>query len=73
MNLTPQTACNEFANGSNCQARIVSLEGDVSNVNIYDLSTIGTLSMIDRDGASLAGWKDNQNTYAANIILYRTG
>lgn len=67
------TACNEFANGSNCQARIISIEGDVSNVNIYDLSTIGTLSMIDRDGTSLATWEDNKNTYAANIIMYRTG
>ncbi|EMR63408.1 putative glycoside hydrolase family 55 protein [Eutypa lata UCREL1] len=67
------TSCNEFANGSNCQARIISIEGDVSNVNIYDLSTIGTLSMIDRDGTSLATWEDNKNTYAANIIMYRTG
>ncbi len=51
----------------------MSIEGSSANVNIYDLSTIGTTSMIDRDGTSLAKWEDNKNTYAANIIMYRTG
>lgn len=57
-----------------CQARINSIEGQgVSNVNLFDLSTIGTLSMLERDGKSVANYKDNLNVYAANIIMYRSG
>ena len=45
----------------------------MSNVNLFDLSTIGTLSMLERDGSSVANFKDNLNVYAANIIMYRSG
>ncbi|KAI1141771.1 glycoside hydrolase family 55 protein [Hypoxylon sp. FL0543] len=67
------TDCSTVDAGENCQARIVSLEGSTSNVNIYALNTIGSLSMIDKDGTSLAKWQDNENVFPANIILFRTG
>lgn len=51
----------------------MSLEGSVSNVNVYALNTIGSLSMIDQDGKSLAKWQDNVNVFPANIMLFRTG
>ncbi|KAF3026364.1 hypothetical protein E8E14_007598 [Neopestalotiopsis sp. 37M] len=54
-------------------SRIVSLEGNISNVNIYNLNTIGSLSMINRDGTSLASWQDNVNTFAANIAVFKSG
>ena len=57
-----------------CQARINSIEGQgVSNVNLFDLSTIGTTSMLERDDSSVASFEDNLNVYAANIIMYRSG
>jgi glucan 1,3-beta-glucosidase len=51
----------------------VSLEGNISNINIYNLNTIGSLSMINRNGASLASWSDNVNTFAANIAVFTSG
>lgn len=66
-------ACSTVDAGENCQSRIVSLEGSVKNVNIYALNTIGSLSMIDRDGQSLAKWQDNVNVFPANVMLFRTG
>lgn len=67
------TTCSTVEAGENCQSRIVSIEGASSNINIYNLNTIGSLSMIDRDGRSLANWQDNVNVYPANIAVYRSG
>lgn len=66
-------ACSTISAGETCQSRIVSLEGTISNVNIYNLNTIGSISMINRDGASLASWSDNVNTFAANIAVFKSG
>ncbi|CAJ2505150.1 Uu.00g125440.m01.CDS01 [Anthostomella pinea] len=66
------TDCSTVEAGETCQSRIVSIESS-SNINIYGLNTIGSLSMIDRDGTSLAKWSDNVNTFASNIMLFRTG
>ncbi|KAI0434204.1 putative exo-beta-1,3-glucanase [Xylaria sp. FL1042] len=66
------TSCSTVSAGENCQSRIVSLE-NVSNINIYGLNTIGSLSMLDRDGSSVASWEDNVNVYPSNIMLYRSG
>ncbi|KAI0813037.1 glycoside hydrolase family 55 protein [Xylaria sp. FL0064] len=66
------TDCSTVSAGENCQSRIVSLE-KVSNINIYGLNTIGSLSMLDRDGSSVASWQDNVNVFPSNIMLYRSG
>ncbi|KAI0438962.1 glycoside hydrolase family 55 protein [Xylaria telfairii] len=66
------TTCSTVDAGENCQSRIVSIEKS-SNVNIYGLSTIGSLSMLDRDGTSVASWRDNINVFTSNIMLYRSG
>lgn len=68
----PNTGCSTVESGENCQSRIVSLE-NASNVNIYGLNTIGSLSMLDKDGSSVASWSDNVNVFPANIMLYRSG
>lgn len=65
------TTCSTVEAGENCQSRIVSLEGNLSNVNIYNLNTIGSLSMINRNGRSLASWQDNVNVFPANIAVFR--
>lgn len=67
------TTCSTVEAGENCQSRIASLEGNISNLNIYTLNTIGSLSMLDRDGTSLASWQDNVNVFPANIAVFRTG
>ncbi|KAI0875712.1 glycoside hydrolase family 55 protein [Hypoxylon argillaceum] len=66
------TSCSTVTAGETCQSRIVSLEKSTS-INIYGLNTIGSLSMLDRDGASVASWKDNVNVYPSNIIMYKSG
>ncbi|KAI3324290.1 glycoside hydrolase family 55 protein [Xylariaceae sp. AK1471] len=66
------TTCSTVQAGENCQSRMVSLE-KVSNINIYGLNTIGSTSMLDKDGSSVANWKDNVNVYPANIMMYRSG
>lgn len=65
------TACSTKEAGESCQSRIVSLEGNVSNINIFNLNTIGSMSMIDRDGTSLANWRDNMNTFASTNAVFR--
>lgn len=67
------TACSTFSAGQTCQQRITSIEGTASNVNIYNLNTIGTRSMINRDGAQVAWYADNVNTFASNIAVYKSG
>ncbi|KAG7006511.1 glucan 1,3-beta-glucosidase [Physcia stellaris] len=56
-----------------CQARIFSIEGSSSNINIYNLNTIGAASMVDRDGNFLARAGDNVNVFPDTIALFRSG
>ena len=39
---------------------------------VYNLNTTGATSMIDRDGANLASYKDNVNVFPDNIAVFRT-
>lgn len=57
------TSCSTFSAGESCQARIASLEGSISQVSIYNLNTIGSVSMLDRDGQQVAYFNDNVNVY----------
>ncbi|ORY62667.1 pectate lyase superfamily protein-domain-containing protein [Pseudomassariella vexata] len=65
------TTCSTVDAGENCQSRMVSLEGTLSNINFYDLRTIGSLSIVNRDGTSLASWEDYVNVYPASINVLR--
>lgn len=65
------TDCSTFDAGQTCQQRITSIEGNVSNVGLYNLNTIGTIEMINRDGAKVAGFKENENTFASNVAVYK--
>jgi glucan 1,3-beta-glucosidase len=67
------TTCSTFSAGENCQSRIASIEGSASNVNIYNLNTIGSLSMLNRNGAQVASYADNENTFASNVAVYKSG
>ena len=50
---------------------MVDLEGTLSNVNIYCLSTVGTINMISEAGTSLALYSDNVNVFTDNIALFQ--
>jgi glucan 1,3-beta-glucosidase len=67
------TACSTFSAGQTCQQRITSIEGAASNVNIYNLNTIGTREMLSRNGARVAWFADNVNTFASNVAVYKSG
>lgn len=66
------TACSTFVAGQTCQARITSIEGVADNVNIYNLNTIGSQSMLNRNGAMVAWYNDNVNVFPSNIAVYKS-
>ncbi|KAK0617048.1 pectate lyase superfamily protein-domain-containing protein [Immersiella caudata] len=66
------TTCSTFAAGQTCQERIVSIERSADNVNIYNLNTIGSRSMLNRNGAMVAFYNDNVNVYPSNIAVYKS-
>ena len=66
------TQCSTFAAGQTCQARIVSIEGSAENVAIYNLNTIGSVSMLDRDGRSVAWYGNNVNVFPSNVAVWKS-
>ncbi|KAF7895984.1 hypothetical protein EAF00_005999 [Botryotinia globosa] len=67
------TTCSNAGGPENCQTNIFSLEGTISNVNIYTLATVGTTNMITRNGQSQAVYSANINVYPTLITLYKSG
>ncbi|KAK5661924.1 hypothetical protein OQA88_10034 [Cercophora sp. LCS_1] len=66
------TACSTFTAGQTCQARITSIEGVADNINIYNLNTIGSQSMLNRNGAMVAWYNDNVNVFPSCIAVYKS-
>lgn len=69
--LIAKIACNVGEGPENCQLNIVDLEGTLTNVNIYCLSTVGTVNMISEAGNTLALYSDNVNVFPDNVALFR--
>lgn len=70
------TLCSSGPNNTRtkCQSRIAWLEdntGTSENVVIYDLYTIGTISMVTNDGTDGVLWSDNWSTFGESIALFR--
>ncbi|KAF9883834.1 hypothetical protein FE257_002771 [Aspergillus nanangensis] len=63
-------SCSAQDSGRSCQASIFSLEGS-SSISIYNLNTVGSDSMIDINGNSVAKQADNGNVFNENIALFR--
>jgi glucan 1,3-beta-glucosidase len=59
------------AGTSNCQNNIFSLEGSLSNINLYNLGTVGSVNMITLQGSSIALYSDNENVYPGVIALFQ--
>lgn len=55
----------------NCQNNIVDLEGTLSNINIYNLGTVGVVNQVVENGNVLAASTDNANAFADVIALFR--
>ena len=64
------TDCSAQGNGEVCQARIVSVQG-AQGVEIYNLDTIGSVSMITREGADVAVYEDNVAGFADTAALFK--
>lgn len=67
------TTCSDQDGPENCQDYILSLEGSYSDINIYNLNTVGSESMVTESGKSLASYSDNVNVFPDTIALFRSG
>lgn len=57
-----------------CQSRMVWIEdttGTSQNVVLYELFTIGTISMVTSNGVDIALWKDNWNVFGESLALFK--
>lgn len=63
------TNCSAVGNGEACQAEIFSVEG-ASEVEVYNLNTVGSTSMVEVGGSSVAAYKDNVNVFPDTIALF---
>jgi len=70
--INEQTACSFPINGETCQSSIFSIEGPkTKNINVYNLNTVGAISMIDLDGVSVARFADNVDVFPDTIAAFR--
>ncbi|KAK1759848.1 hypothetical protein QBC47DRAFT_292345 [Echria macrotheca] len=60
------TSCSDQGNGSTCQKRIFSVEGD-SKISVYNLNTVGTTRMFTVDGVDKASYADNNDGFVQTI------
>ncbi|KKA30509.1 hypothetical protein TD95_002078 [Thielaviopsis punctulata] len=69
------TLCSAEGSGSRCQARIVDVDIETAGANlaIYNLNTIGSKSMVTRNGVDIAMYSDNTNAFSQTINVYREG
>lgn len=69
------TTCSDgpYGGTTKCQSRIVWIEdGDTSeNVVLYDLNTIGSISMMTHNGSDVALWYENWNVFGESIPLFK--
>jgi glucan 1,3-beta-glucosidase len=61
--------CSDQGNTSKCQSQILNVVN--SEVEIYNLNTVGTQSMISVDGTSIAEWSDNKDGFVSTIALFQ--
>jgi glucan 1,3-beta-glucosidase len=61
--------CSDQGNTSKCQSSIFNVVD--SEVEIYNLNTVGTQSQIAVDGTSVAEWSDNKDGFVSTIALFQ--
>jgi glucan 1,3-beta-glucosidase len=57
--------------GQDCQNNIFSLEGTLTNIKVYALSTVGTTNMVTQNGNTLAVRSDNVGSFQDTIALFQ--
>ncbi|KAL2256746.1 hypothetical protein VTK26DRAFT_1187 [Humicola hyalothermophila] len=69
------TSCSTADEGESCQARIFWIEsaegGDRCGVEMYNLDTIGSVSMVTHAGEDMATWDQNRATFASTLAVFR--
>lgn len=55
-----------YGGKQDCQNSIFSIEGD-SSITVYNLNVLGSQSLVDKDGQSLARYSDNIGVFTNNI------
>jgi len=50
---------------------MIDLEGTLTDIDIYCLSTAGTTNMISEAGSSLAVYSDNVNVFPDTIAMFK--
>ncbi|KAK3695779.1 pectate lyase superfamily protein-domain-containing protein [Podospora appendiculata] len=78
------TSCSTSERGENCQARILwvgedfgsasarnGTVADMSTVEVYNLNTVGSVSMLTRQGADVARWSENNATFASTVAVFK--
>ena len=68
---TYSTACSAQGGSENCQTNIVDIEKS-SDINLYNLNTVGTTNMLTLDGQAVAKYSDNVNVFPDTVALFRT-
>ena len=58
--------------GAVCQARVLGVEGS-RDVSVYNLNTVGVVSMVTADGVDGAGSVDNNGTFVDTVNIFRIG
>ncbi|MCJ1473026.1 hypothetical protein MMC13_001675 [Lambiella insularis] len=66
------TSCSAVGAGENCQSSIFSIDSTASSVSVYNLNTVGSNSMVDIGGTSVANYAQNVNVFPDTIVLFRT-
>ncbi|KAK4197536.1 family 55 putative glycoside hydrolase [Triangularia verruculosa] len=73
------TNCSTNRAGENCQARIMWIQdgigtevlGSTSGLQVYNLNTIGSVSMVTSKGQDMAIWDQTIATYASTVGIFR--
>ena len=66
--------CSNFGAATKCQSQIVVYDSaSTSAFGIYNLNTVGSTSMVQRDKTSLASWADNVGNYASTLFYFQSG
>ncbi|KAJ5379950.1 uncharacterized protein N7496_002378 [Penicillium cataractarum] len=63
--------CSAYGGPQNCQNSIFSIEG-ASEISVYNLNVLGSKSLVDQDGKSLASYSDNIGVFTNNIAYFTT-
>ncbi|KAK0671695.1 family 55 putative glycoside hydrolase [Cercophora samala] len=73
------TNCSTNRAGENCQARIFSIQdgngteglNSTTGLQVYNLNTIGSVSMLTNKGEDVAIWNETIATYASTVGIFR--